>query len=493
MSASLAPTIEEKDLAPPAAARVIAAAMRRAGRTTATAEDAAAWTGLPLVDAGRGLMHLARACPARLEVTEAGALRFVFAGLPTTSPPRLARAWVRLRAAWTTHGVPLVELGTWLVASLVVVAMGSALMSAAADGPLRHGPFGDVVEVLGAIVLFGGLLLGAPVLLPAFVGAVFVQFAGDAAALARRAAVAGVVFVIFLRELAGLVGELLAGRWLGTQLRGFFLGEPRPTSGDALEEEDTLADERQLIALIRAKRGVVGLGDLAGAFGWDLDEVHREVPRIVVDYDGSVVLDDDLHLALRFERWTAGAAGAAAPGPARVSPPPRFFACTRWFAALGLSLVVLTTLGGLAGTDTALFPGPDENALAHIARRPTKLFLWIDDIANDGFGLWPLLCVAAPLALRFVVHRRRLRQRDRRARLLAVLDFALGSHRSPRPPAPRERRAPLDPTAAARLGVVVDEDGTWSFPMLDGSQRAAAALRARRRRGASSSRVVFTA
>lgn len=493
MSASLAPTIEEKDLAPSAAARVIARQMARAQRTTATAEDVVALTGLPLLPAGRGLMHLARLSPARLEVTEAGVLRFVFAGVPAMSPPLFARASASLRAAWTTHLAPVVEVFVWLVAGLVLVAAGSGLMSAFDGSPHRFGPVADVFEVIGAAVLVAGLVVGAPVFLLAIAAAAFVVAADEPAARVGRVAIAVPVVLVAVWWLAELLREWLARQWLGRQLCGFFLGTAGRVDGGPEEAGDVLADERKLVALLRARNGVVGLGDLAGTFGWDLDQTHRELPRILVDYEGSIVLDDDLHLALRFDRFAGDKAGEV-PARATVSPPPGFFACAGWFAALALALVVATSVVGLARADAPLFPGPNQTALALIARRPTKLFLRIDDVANDGFGLWPLACAASPLAIRLVVHRRRLRQRDRRERLVRVLDFALDPRRR-RSPAAGNAAGGLDVAAAERLGVVID-DGVWSFPVLECSQRAAASLRAARRRSsssASSARVVFTA
>jgi hypothetical protein len=486
------PTIEEKLLGPSAAAAGIAAAMARTSRTTLTAEDAAALTGLPLLLAGRGLMHLARSSPARLEVTEAGVLRFAFAGVPRLAPSRLARARERLRAAWVAHAAPLVELGAWGIAGVVLVATGSGLMSLVEFLPHPHRTDADLVELLGAGVLITGLVVGAPVLALALAAAAFVAAAHDSGSRLLRALVALPAALVLARGLAGVMGDALGRRWLGRQLRGFFLGSDARVPASADPAGDGLDDERRLVALLRARAGVVGLGDLAGTFGWDLDETWRELPRILVDYDGSVVLDDELRLALRFDRFGPGADAAVAPARPTVAARPRFFACAGWFAAIALSLVAVTTVVGLARADAPAFPGPNQTALAMIARRPTKLFDRIDDVARDGFGLWPLVVAVAPLGVRLVVHRRRLRQRDRRVRLLRALDFALADRRPPRP-ADDPAGAAFTLADAARLGVAVDDDG-WSFPTLDASQRAAAALRAGRRASPSSSaRVVFSA
>jgi hypothetical protein len=250
-------------------------------------------------------------------------------------------------------------------------------------------------------------------------------------------------------------------------------------AGPARPAEDALADERRLAALIRQKQGVVALSDLVGLFGWTPAEADTEVTRILCDYGGDVVVEDDGAILYRFDDPNA-VSGALAPTgsllvtagvetamPARVRPPPeRFFPGAGSAAAIILvAVLAFAALGVLLHPALPLLPGPGELApvMPELVTEngPVRLF---------GLGLWPQAVLFGALALRLPLYLWRRGRERARAALEPYLAVAANSPAG----------APLDNAdlaIVARLGGDYDA-GRLSFPELARAVAAAERWRA---------------
>jgi hypothetical protein len=91
----------------------------------------------------------------------------------------------------------------------------------------------------------------------------------------------------------------------------FVFGPERPAA-------DELADERRLLAFVRARGGVVAPTELAARTGWSLDAAEEESTRLLARYGGDVEVTDDGHILYTFKDLMltasedAGADGEAA-------------------------------------------------------------------------------------------------------------------------------------------------------------------------------------
>jgi hypothetical protein len=97
----------------------------------------------------------------------------------------------------------------------------------------------------------------------------------------------------------------------------FFFG-PHPTP------EDPLADERRLVAAVRAGKGRIGLADVMRVTGLPREQADPLMAKLMLDYDGDVAVSEEGGIVYRFPeiRKTASETPEPEPAPAwtRVKP-----------------------------------------------------------------------------------------------------------------------------------------------------------------------------
>ena len=418
--------IEPKCLDYAKAATSLVAAMQRRNTRVLTPTEASVLSGLPLHLAEPALLQLARRLPCQLEVLDGGQLRFHFAHL-RTHRSRAQRALARLRPVVSKFGSPL--LG-WFAFVLTLVALFCILSSITAftDGKMTNG---QPNSTLHNISLVPGLLVAVVMVLaafPAFLLVGFVAFAihGFATvpfpkALLRLAlSCLGFAFIgaMYWRLQRWIYLKLSNGR-LPATLRGWLLGPPR-------QRPDPLADERQLTALITARRGVLSAADLVELFGWTLAQADAALVRILVDYGGDLFVTDDGAIIYDF----ADLADANPPTVEPVTPAfehdlPRepFFGCSPAFAYTATTLVILGAILALTRPDASAFPTyPDYHAV--YLDKHDELHL----LFTPGLGLYPYIALAALWATRGLLWARRDLQRTHHRRLRRLITLF---HHSP--------------------------------------------------------------
>jgi hypothetical protein len=86
----------------------------------------------------------------------------------------------------------------------------------------------------------------------------------------------------------------------------FVFGPPAPAV-------DPLADEKEIVAHIRANDGRIAAADLVRLMGWDFERAEEEVTRLMVDYGGEPEVTDDGVVLYVFKdlRKTAGGLGGS--------------------------------------------------------------------------------------------------------------------------------------------------------------------------------------
>jgi hypothetical protein len=249
----------------------------------------------------------------------------------------------------------------------------------------------------------------------------------------------------------------------------FVFGPPAPP-------RDPLADEKQLVAYIRAQRGRIAAVDLVRLMGWTFPRAEQEVTRLMVDYGGEPEVTEDAVVVYTFKelRKTAGGVPELAP---------------RWASERLETPAPIT--GNDAGTNVmiAAFNGfnllapfwivPAFEARLHVSLASWHVALWDFPLAFSA------LFFAVP-GLRWIKARReaaRLRARNDRRRLLGRIFAAAG-------PRPREELAPTPALAAAldrqlvELGGDIapepDERGRvlYTFPRIEQETAAVARVRA---------------
>jgi hypothetical protein len=422
----------------PAAGRWLDELRRAVGRAAPaelTAADASALTGLPIDEAERGLLRLAAEWPCTLRVSSDGVLLFGFA------PPRdrlgaMRRLWRRLQPALSTFAdralaATLMLLGPLLLSALV--GNTTALVATAVEHDQKW--LWPLVPPAFLLALFFGILavvgvsaqavaICGPTLVVAGVAMAW-KFAGesDGAGGVLAGLLFGAVFgalgVWIMRKMWRELGEHLvdaawARRLLG-DVRGLLFG-PRAPAVDAL------ADERRLVAAIRAQRGVVAPLDLMLLFGWSRAQADGQVARLLVDYGGDIVVDDAGALAYAFDPLleTAKDAPDAPPPEAAVDadcPAPRFFGGSRGFGVVALAMLALGLVGLAAHPDLAVFAGREDLLRhGHGGQDPRWLF--------QGLGGWLHVAVLSWTGLRAAVWLERLRAWRRLRRRFDLLRAA---------------------------------------------------------------------
>ena len=212
----------------------------------------------------------------------------------------------------------------------------------------------------------------------------------------------------------------------------FVFGPPAPP-------RDPLADEKQVVAYIRAQRGRIAAVDLVRLMGWTFPRAEQEVTRLMVDYGGEPEVTEDGVVIYTFKELRKTAGGVAG-GVADLAP--------RW-ASERLETPAPVT-GNDAGTNAmiAAFNGfnllapfwivPAFEARLHVSLASWHVALWDFPLAFSA------LFFAVP-GLRWIKARRdasRIRARNDRRRLLGRIFADAG-------PRPREALAPTPALAAA--------------------------------------------
>ena len=245
------PTIEKKGYAEPRAKRVMLDALRgRGGKLTKA--DAVAVSGLPEAEAEQALTGLLKEYRSHLAATESGELVYEFdPGFERrgaiTWRERLAAAGALLWAGFSfLFKISIVV--TLVVYFVLFVAMLLALIFARrSDDDDDRGAFGfgfaDLFWIWGWDPGFGGR--------PA------------------RRRVDGRPRKPFYKSVFD-----------------FVFGPPRAKT-------DALADEKEILAAIRARKGRIGAVDLVQLMGWDFERAEEEATRLLADYGGEPEVTDD--------------------------------------------------------------------------------------------------------------------------------------------------------------------------------------------------------
>lgn len=481
------------------------------------ASDAAVATGLPLADAEQALLTLSTRHPCRVGVTDDGHVSVQFESLaPPAAEGTLARRWRALRGFLRRHRDSALALFTLAALPFIVLtgltgamAMGyateqSTQLPEAVRMPLLF--VGGLLALGWVAVTFVFLILGV---LPLLAIALFISpvvatlrpflapwsvadpsfsvgshLLSSAVALLIMWALGVVLAKVVLKgfkRLLGTEGAAWAPR-LWRSIGGFVFGPATP-------EPDRLADERRLLERVAALDGVVTTPDLMALFGWSPAEAEREVMRVMLDYGGDVAVADDGTVLWIFDAFRSrtrtidtldevhGDTVTLAPRPASpaplapAAPPPplpRFFGCTRRFAALASFLIVPAFIGPAVHPALLAFPTPSEAFGWHGPSDPDPIL--------QGFGAWPAALVLAIIALRVPLHLRRRAQAIVARRRHEIVAIACGTpHGAPLRTRQGDTRilaelaAELDPAAGAEV--------TVRFPWVVAAQRAAHAIR----------------
>ncbi len=490
--------IEAKRRGAPQTLDALRAAVAGAAGLELTAADAATRSGVPLDEAEPGLLQLAREWPCRLRVTDSGALLFRFDPVPPRPgwPARVltatATALRRLRdpgmAFLTLLVTPPLLFGTagnvfanfggdYPGSGVATVAFGLPWLAIA----LVAGLAGVLTLVTFHVLLLGGagMLAAAAALLGSLVLEPSRLLAPSALGYLALVAGLGSLGWFFTRltwrqyREACLPGQESAVRDLWRLVGRLLLGPPRANP-------DPFQDERCLMALIRARGGVVTQVDLMALFGWTPDEADREVTRVLVDHGGDLTVSDDGAVLYVFDDLLRSAQQAPAPAPPWIYEAP-----PRPPALVGVHGRVLAFLGVIAGSSvTGLAAMPQLAVLpfpVDFARLDGGRALGLPLTLLQGFGAWPLLAVASAIALRLPAWAVRRRRFALWARRLPVIRAAHGATED------GESLDGIDAELLVRFGgerVSVDLVGSAAprvvFPEHARAQAAAEALRAAR-------------
>jgi hypothetical protein len=281
-------------------------------RSPHTVADAAAASGLALRDAERGLTWLTQEYRGHLRVTDGGDLLYLFP-FGFTQP-------------WKTHDA---------------LARAGAAVSRAAVGALRFIVRAWLMIVLLAYVaIFLAILIG-------------MTFASQNSRDDRRGSsggLSGVGFVL-LRVLGdalfwtfhpfspfavgyggygsyGSSGSMNGGvrsRSPGAAEVPFYEKVNRFFFGPTPPKPDPLAEERAILAELRAQKGRIGLADVMKVTGLTRAEADPLMARLMLDYDGDVAVSEDGGIVYHFEAMRKTAEEAVSikprPKPAWENPP----------------------------------------------------------------------------------------------------------------------------------------------------------------------------
>jgi hypothetical protein len=294
---------------PPAAAKVLLAAIAHPEKPL-TLADAAAQSGLALRDAERGLHELVREYRGQLRVTDKGELLFVF-------PTRFTQPWKTrdaLSSFFARIGRGIVGVGRFVVRAWLTIAL------------------------LGYVAIF----------LAVAIGLMFASANSNNNNRSRGGALPGELIYVVLRVLGDAlfwtfhpfspisVRPYGSYGWQGERARArskpseknatpFYEKVNRYVFGPPPPVVDAHAMEKTIVAAIRAGKGRIGLGDVMRVTGLPREEADPLMAKLMLDFDGDVVVSDEGGITYRFPslRVTADANGAEprAPEPAWTHSP----------------------------------------------------------------------------------------------------------------------------------------------------------------------------
>jgi hypothetical protein len=282
------------------APRVAALALESAlagGAAPITIADAATKGGLALRDAERGLHWLTHEYRGHLRVTSDGELLFLF---PTgfTKPWETRDAFDRALASTgrVLASAARLAVRAWLTIVLVAYAaiflailLGMTFARSGNDNRRGRGGLvgGEMVYVL-LRVLGDALFWTFHPFSPIAVGYGYDRRAFAAAPARRRGSPDETPFY--------------------EKVNRFFFGPTPPPL-------DPLAQERRLLALIRAQKGRIGLGDVMRVTGLPREEADPLLARLMLDYDGDVSVSEAGGITYSFTALRKTATDVADPSP----------------------------------------------------------------------------------------------------------------------------------------------------------------------------------
>jgi hypothetical protein len=474
-------------MTPQAAALVLEKAL--AGRTEAsTIADATAKSGLALRDAESGMHALVSEYRGHLRVTADGDLLFVF-------PHGFTKPWeagdrardLARRAGRAALGAARFMVRAWI--SVVLVAY--ALIFLALVIALMFARSGDSRGERG---------LGFEVIY------VFLRIVADA------------LFWTFHPFSPFAYADIGAPPARGRRHRRkkdetpFYEKVNRFFFGPEIPAPDPRAEERRILAEIRAQKGRIGLGEVIRVTGLPREQAEPLLSRLMLDYDGEIDVSEEGAIVYRFEalRRTADEAEPHRPRP--------IWERIRKLAPLtGNSWGTNFMIAGLNGFNLvvslyALAEGLTLDKVGWLLERagyhgPPELFRPAPTGTAIALGLVPLVfslaLFALPLvraALRPWKERRIARENGRRAALREILEHHEVSDAALRAAwkqaaGAEPKEAELNREIVALGGDVDGESGEvrYRFPDLDAEARALAAEREAAAEGeAKVGEVVFT-
>jgi hypothetical protein len=262
-----------------------------ASPSSVTIADAAAKSGLPLRDAERGLHHLTTEYRGHLRVTSEGELLFLFPS--------------GFRKPWETRDV---------------VDRAIATTGRAIGGAARF-----VVRAWLTIIL----LAYAAIFFAVLIGTMVAQ-RGDGRGRGKGFEVGFVLIRVLVDALywtfhpfsplnVGYAPRFERARRFREAPRDeapFYEKVNRFFFGPTPAKIDPLAEQKKIVALIRAKKGRVGLADVMRATGLPREKADPLMARLMLDYDGDVEVSEGGGITYRFSALRKTAIDADDPPPA---------------------------------------------------------------------------------------------------------------------------------------------------------------------------------
>lgn len=282
---------------PALAAKALRAAIKDPDKPL-TIADASARSGLALRDAERGMHELVKEYRGQLRVTDKGELLFVF---PTrfTQPWKTRDALGRFfdRVGHTIAGIGRFVVRAWLtiallayVAVFAAIAIGLIFASSSSNNNNRNR--GGAVPGEIFYVIFR--VLG---------DALFWTFHPFSPISVQPATAWGA-----RREIGFKNRQKSDGVPFYEKVNRFVFGPPPPPI-------DPRENEKKIVAAIRMGEGRIGLGDVMRVTGLPREEADPLMARLMLDFDGDVVVSEEGGITYRFPslRRTADATSPASP------------------------------------------------------------------------------------------------------------------------------------------------------------------------------------
>ncbi len=269
------------------AARVLENALRPAGRDF-TIADAAAKSGLALRDAERGLHALVEEYRGRLRITNDGDVLFHF-------PTGFTKPWVvtsKIGNAFRRAGRAIAGVGRFVLRAWITIML--------------------VGYVLAFLVLIIGFLVASSSRDSSDDG----RGAGLAALEGLLRIIAEALFWTFHPWSPFAVNQ---GGWRKpTSLRSrdankvpFYERVNRFVFGPREPPVDERDVEKKILAEIRGQRGRIGLADVVRVTGLSREEADPLMSRLMLDYDGDVLVSDEGGITYEFKELRKTVDGAA--------------------------------------------------------------------------------------------------------------------------------------------------------------------------------------